>query len=347
MPTICYANTIDYTMPLTQRPHHIMNKLADRGWNVLWVNQSENPDRFRTKINDNLTVYHSWEKFYKKFNGTIDVLFCSWSHRWKDIEKLNPKIVCYDSLDLFPQNQSEEKNMVEKSDIIFTTAKNLFDFHKEHTDKPMYMCENGCFNDFRDKEYPIPDDLKEIPKPWILFSGALAIDPVYGWVDFELIKNITKKYPVIIVGGVWGLSDEDARKICSIENLHFLGVKKYEELQSYYAHCDVNLLPFRRCQTADYSFPLKLVEGCNFGKICVSTNIPVACEFNKKFPKAVLLSDNYKSYIENINTALENKNDEEYISQCFNLANEHDWNMKVNVIEEAIFKFSKERGILL
>jgi glycosyltransferase involved in cell wall biosynthesis len=344
MPNICYANTIDYDMPLRQRPHHIMDKLAERGWDVMWINQKSEEFKFRTKINDKLSVYHQWDKFANKFKDKIDVLFCSWSHRWVDIEKLNPKIVIYDSLDLFPQNQSEEKNMVERSDIILTTATNLYEFHKQHNvNKPMYMCENGCFTNYRNNPYRLPDDLKDIPKPWLLFSGALAIDPNHGWVDFKLIKEVINKYSVIVVGGIWGLSEFEANKIYGVKNLHFVGVKPYNELQAYYSHCDINLLPFKRCQTADYSFPLKLIEGCNFGKVCVSTDIPVACEFNKKYPEAVLISNTESSYLSNIKIALDRKANAETIQQCYSLANEHDWDKKVDIIEKSISEYLKQR----
>lgn len=342
---ICYANTIDFFMPLQQRPHHIFNELAKRGHNIFWVDQTRNPNRFRTIINENLTVYHDWDKFCAKFKGQIDVYFSSWSHRWKDIDQLQPKIVVYDSLDLFEANQSEEKNMVAKSDAIFATTQNILEFHREHTDKDIYMCSNGCFPSFRDNIYhKINND--NIKRPYLLFSGALAIAKD-GWVDYELIKEMSEDYTLLIVGMPWGnLNKEQLNLLQNHKNVRYLGSRTYDELQMYYSNCDINLLPFKRCQTSDYSSPLKLIEGCNHGKICVSTDIPVAVELSKKYPKAVLVSSSVKEYMGNIKKALELANDPEAIAQCYALADEHSWDKKVDVIEMGINKLYVEKGYI-
>jgi glycosyltransferase involved in cell wall biosynthesis len=334
---ICYANTIDYEHPFQQRPHHLMNELAKRGHNIFWVNSTQDVNRFRTRINDNLSVYHNWEKFHPKFKGNIDVYFTSWSHRWVDIEKLAPKMTMYDSLDLFPANESQEVNMVKHADVLLTTTSNLYDYHRQHTDKPIYRCENGCFPKYRNLIHTIPQDIKDITKPIVLFTGAMAIHPDMGWVDFELISKISKKYNLVVVGGLWGVSREfmDAHKDI-FSRITFVGTKDYDTLQKYYASCDVNLLPFRRCQTSDYSDPLKLVEGCNHGKICVATDIPAAVELNKLYPNAIMVSSTHDGFLRNIDLAISKSKDIVVQQECMSLANSHSWDSKVDIIERVI-----------
>lgn len=345
---IVYANTIDFEGGLQQRPHHLFALLAKRGHQVYWVNKTKNNDKFRTRITNGLNVYHDWEAFCRKFEGQIDVYFSSWSHRHEDIDLIKPKMTIYDSLDLFPGNQSEEKNMVDKADVILTTTNNLYDFHKEHTNKPIYMCENGCFSEYRNTTYDIPKDLKDLPKPWILFSGAVAINPKHGWVDADLIQKISQKYTTIVVGRMWELSPSDGEiRKKKLSKVNFLGVKSYSELQAYYAHCDVNILPFQRCQTADYSHPLKLIEGCNMGKPCVATDIPVAEEFSKNYPDAVLVSSTYSKFLSNIEKVLRVKDEEKVINQCFKLADDNDWNKKVDIIEKSISDYCDKNNIII
>jgi hypothetical protein len=339
MAKIVYANTIDYNMPLQQRPHHIMNELAERGHEIYWVNQSKNNTQFKKKIKENLTVFNDWEKFVKIYKNKIDIYFSSWSHRWVDIEKVNPKFTIYDSLDLFPSNESHEKKMVDSADAILTTAQKLYDYHKKHTDKEIHMCENGCFDKYRFENYEIPKELLQLINnnlPILLFSGAFAINNT-GWVDFDLIKAITKKYYIVVVGMPWGVNQEFINRNKSVfEKIIYLGSKEYNILQSYYANCTINLLPFKRCQISDYSFPLKTIEGCNHGKICVSTDIPVSVELNKKYPKAVLTSGSIRGYMQNIDIAIKNIKDIETIKQCHRLADEHTWKKKVDTIEHVI-----------
>ena len=83
------------------------------------------------------------------------------------------------------------------------------------------------------------------------------------------------------------------------------------------------------------------------GKVCVATDIPVAKEFNKIYPESVLVSGVHSKFLENIEKALKIKNDQRVINQCFELANDHDWNKKVDVIENAISKYCEEKNIVL
>jgi glycosyltransferase involved in cell wall biosynthesis len=334
---ICYANTIDYEHPFQQRPHHLMNELAKRGHKIFWVNEKKNENIFRTRINENLSVYHNWNKFVEKFRGEIDVYFASWSHRWVDVAKLQPKMAIYDSLDLFPQNESQEKNMVNVADVLLTTTTNLYDYHKQHTDKPIYRCENGCFPKYRNLIYETPKDIKDIQKPIVLFTGAMAIDPKMGWVDFELIDRISQKYNMVVVGGLWGVSQEFMVKHKQIfSRIKFVGTKDYDTLQKYYATCDVNLLPFKRCQTADYSDPLKVIEGCNHGKISVVTDIPSMVQLNKQCPNSILVSKNHDEFLKNIDLAIRNSTNKDIINEAIGFADTLSWNSRVDIIENAI-----------
>ena len=340
MKTICYANTIDYDAPLQQRPHHIMNELANRGYNILWVNQTQSPDIFRTKISDNLSVYHNWQRFLTKFKDKVDIYFSSWSHRHVDIAQLNPKKVIYDSLDLFPANESQEIHMVNKADIILTTTKGLYDYHKQHTVKPIYMCENGCFPKYRHVSLSIPAELKELMEnniPILLFSGALAVHPTGGWCDLDLLRQITRKYYMVCVGQGWGISNDFVKYHNDVfSKVIIVGNKDYDTLQRYYAHCTINLLPFKRCQTSDYSFPLKVIEGCNHGKICVATDIPVMQELGAKYPNALLVSKSHEEFMRNIKSAI-GRCDKDLIKQeCYQLADEYSWDKKVDIIEKVI-----------
>lgn len=338
MPSIVYANTIDYNNPLQQRPHHIMNSLAKRGWEVHWVNATKEegvrPDRFGS-----LTVWHSFSQFVKRV-PSVDVHFISWAARYEDISFVNSEIVCYDSLDLFPENEHNEKKMVSEADIIFATTNNIFEYQRAHTDKPIYLCENGCFDSFRDRELNIPEEFKKLPKPWVLFSGALAIEATKGWVNGEIIKAISERYSTFVVGDVWGwwtkASIEEARKTL-LPNVNFLGYKKYEDLQAYYKWADVNIVPFKRCQTADYSSPLKLVEGCNMGTVCISSDIPVSCELSFRYPKAVLIAKTAQEFIDAVPIAKSLKDNKD----CFLLADKNTWDKKVDIIETGLLKSLK------
>ena len=240
MARIVYANTIGYDFGLQQRPHHIFNELAKRGHEILWVdphNKKRKNTQFKKKINDNLTVFYDWNKFCSIYKDRVDVYYATWANRWEDIDRLNPKFVLYDSLDLFPNHENNEKKMVDKADEILVTAEKLKLYHEAHTKKRIHMCENGCFNKHRKQNYVMPDIIKQLKdheQPVILFSGALALSPNTGWVDIDLLREITKKYYIVVVGKVWGINEEYIKHNQDVfSKMLNVGIVDHETLQSY------------------------------------------------------------------------------------------------------------------
>lgn len=324
---ILYANTINYDHPLQQRPHHIMNKLAKRGHIVYWVNNIHVEGKAKDIINPNLEVYHSWNLFLKRV-PEVDVYYSSWSYRHADLPYVKHKLVVYDSLDNFKENSGQESNMIKKAHILLTTSKPLYDLRvKEHNN--VIMCRNACFSELGKKTYEIPKDLlpiKNLGKPIILFSGALASD----WCDIELIEKVAKIYNLVVVGMPWGVKTMP-------KNIIYLGKKGYKELQAYYSHCDLSILPFKRCQTADFSNPIKCYEAASHGKITIATDIPEATIY----PDVVIPSCNHKQFINNIKKALNmiQRSREKVETKCRQMASENNWFDRVETIENAIGEY--------
>lgn len=330
MKTILYANTINYDFCLKQRPHHLMDILSRRGWKVFWVNLNQQYGMAKEKVNNNFELYHSWEVF-KKRNPAVDVYFSSWSMRYHDLDEIDYKLCVYDSLDNFVENSGFETKMMDKANVLLTTSQPLFDLRSsEHNN--IHMCRNACFPELGKQQYQFPSDMlkiKELGKPIILFSGALA-----SWCDIELVEMVAEQYSMVVVGMPWGVSNMP-------KGIHYLGNKNYNELQAYYNHCDVNILPFKRCQVSDYSNPIKNYEAMSHGKITVAMDIPEAM----LYPKAVMPSENRTEFMRNIKKALTLKDDQDIIQQCYKYADENSWYNRVDIIENAINQFCVKNGV--
>jgi glycosyltransferase involved in cell wall biosynthesis len=325
---IAYCNTIDYWYPLQQRPHHIMRLLAKRGHEVHWVNSTK-IDGMRAEKDDYVTLWHNWNMFKKRIPD-IDVYFSSWSHRHTDLDEISAKIVVYDSLDNFEANETQEINMINKSNIVLTTSSPLYDLRKTQHDN-VHICRNACFSGYKEHALDIPNDVKQFKNGYVLFSGAVA-----NWVDIDLLDRVAKEHSLVIVGNNFDMSRMP-------KNAHYLGSKSYEELQKYYKHCKVNLLPFKRCQVADYSNPIKMYEGMVYGKITVATDIPEA----KLYPDVVIPSANHIEFMNNLNSAIKHSEVEDIKMKCLKTAEENDWHCRVDVIENSIMEYATKRGISL
>ncbi|RXZ78199.1 glycosyltransferase [Paenibacillaceae bacterium] len=330
--TIVYANTIDWDHPLQQRPHHIMKLFSENGYKVYYVNQNKRTDKVRDRINDNLEVYYDFDVFCRRV-PEVDIYFSSWSFRYVDLDKLKAKVVVYDSLDNFEQNEPEEINMIKRADILFTTANTLYDVRKEQHDN-IEIVRNGCFAEFVNKEYAIPADLKPFKdsgKPIILFSGAMAY-----WCDLELVEKVAKKYQVIVVGMPWAIEKMP-------EGVHYLGKKNYNELQAYYHHCDVNLLPFKRCQVADFSNPIKMYEAMVHGKPTVAMDIPEVSHY----PDVVLSSGTHDEFLNNVEYALQLSKSQTFGELAKSTARQNTWLHRFQQMDTVINKYIFENGIPL
>lgn len=328
MKSIAYFNTIDYDFALKQRPHHLMDIFSQRGYHVYWINKSFNIHCNRERLNDNFTLYHNWDLFKKRV-PKIDIAFTSWSHKHKELNELNYKIHIYDSLDNFEENASDEHLMVEKADILLTTSQPLYDLRKNQHPN-IHMCRNACFPELGNQAYQVPQEFIGLKRPILLFSGALS----GSWCDIELVEKLASKFTLAVVGIGWGLSKAP-------KDIVYIGKKSYKDLQAYYHHCDVNILPFKRCQVADYSNPIKNYEAMSHGKITVATDIPEATIY----PDAVYASRNHIEFINNVYRALRCKDDIEIINKCKNIASQNSWYSRVDVIEQAIDKFAVKNNI--
>lgn len=332
--TLVYANTIDWDFHgLTQRPHHIMKLLSERGWKVYFVNNTKRTDKIRDRISENLEVYHNWEVFLKRV-PECDVYFSSWANRYVDLESIKSKIVVYDSLDAFPDHEPNEIHMINKADIVLAASRLLYTLRSSQH-KNVHLCKNACFPEHGERDYDIPKDLlpfKESKKPIILFSGALSST----WCDLELVEKIAKRHTLVVVGRGWAIKEMP-------KGVHYLGEKTHDELQAYYRHCDVNILPFQKNQIAMYSSPIKNYEAMIHGTPTVATDIPDALEY----PNVILNSSNHKEFLENIEKAIKLKNDDEYRKLAINTGKQNTWHQRVDVIESAIETYCLEKGIQL
>ena len=326
---ILYANTIDYEFDLKQRPQHLMDVLSSRGHKVYWVNNTKIDGKSKDIINENFELYHNWNQFLRRV-PKVDVYFSSWSHRHVDLDFIKHDVVVYDSLDNFPENCSQEHLMINRADIVLTASQPLYNLRKkEHHN--VHLCRNACFPELGEVKYQMPDDLKNLKRPIILFSGALA-----NWCDLELVDKVSKKYTTVFVGKPWGIPN-------SFKDLIYLGKKDYHKLQAYYANCDVSILPFKRCQTSDYSNPIKNYEAMVHGKITVATDIPEATIYKN----VVLPSKNHSEFLSNIDLALRMSTNQKNIERCKEIAKDNSWYSRVDIIENTIKKFCEENEILL
>lgn len=163
-----------------------------------------------------------------------------------------------------------EQELMDMSDAITTTATSLF-LQRMAIEgrKDVYLSRNAVNEvDFVLDDIGIPEDLRNIPEPRIVYTGA-----IYQWFDVNLFYDVVQSNPdksFVIIG--FGQNDLLKKKY---DNLYFLGVKKHSELNRYLKHMQIGIIPFK--DDADIIIncdPIKQYEYLACGLPVITTFMP-------------------------------------------------------------------------
>lgn len=271
--TILYPPTINWDL-LFQRPQQLMKGFSkqEKVTSIFWNPRNENkPENEINKIEENLYLVDQFLKidnFKHLFNGKKILWFSHPSHHYLS-DYTNWDLIIFDAIDNpvdeFAEWSNELNEAVRKSDIIFASAKIMYDEHKK-SNKPVYMLPNGSdFNLFfkAAEKLEKPKDFPNINGPVVGYYGAMAT-----WLDWEIVKKIADKYNVVMIGG-----NKYYNERINHPNIHYLDHKKIEELPNYLSHIDVPIIPFKLTEMIKGCDPIKFYEYIASGKPAVVTEM--------------------------------------------------------------------------
>lgn len=192
-------------------------------------------------------------------------------------ENFKPRAVIYDCMDelsLFkfapPTLLSNEEKLLQMSDAVFTGGQSLYEA-KRHRHKNIRAfpssIDTAHFRQARTVSGE-PADQTKIPHPRFGFIGVID-----ERMDLELIKQTAKLKPdwqFVMIGPVVKVAEEDLPRA---RNIHYLGMKNYEELPAYIAGWDAAIMPFAINDSTKFISPTKTPEFLAAGKPVVSTAI--------------------------------------------------------------------------
>ncbi|MCF8233939.1 MAG: glycosyltransferase [Bacteroidales bacterium] len=254
---------------------------------------------------------------------------------------LNPKLYVYYTRDnmvatkYFRKYGKEfEGKLMKKSDLVVANSKFLQEKAAEYNKNAFYVgqgCDFSLFNN--ENKYQIPADLQKIPRPRIGYLGALKSSRL----DIDLLYEIAtgkKNYQIVLVGP----EDQMFKKsiLHQLDNIHFMGPRKQEELPSYLTGFDVAINPQSPNELTVGNYPRKIDEYLAMGKPTLATKTPSM----KVFAKYVYLAEGAKQYISMIEKALE-EDSEELSQKRSRFARQHTWKNSVESIYDAIETVSK------
>jgi glycosyltransferase involved in cell wall biosynthesis len=200
-----------------------------------------------------------------------------------------------------------DQKLLKQADIVLTGGASLYR-DKQPYNPNTYLFPSGVEPEHfakaaRREDFERPDELRDVASPIIGYYGVID-----ERMDIALIAEVAQKRPdwnFVLIGPVVKISPDDLPKA---PNLHYPGMKTYEELPAYLAHFDIALIPFAMNEATRFLSPTKTLEYMAAHKPIISTPINDVIEL---YGAVVRVINNADEFIQQVEDILNNPDDGE------------------------------------
>jgi teichuronic acid biosynthesis glycosyltransferase TuaH len=260
--------------------------------------QSDRYIRFINKCINHLNIRDSLAISHNIFSGTL----------LSKIDSGSKVFDAFDNVIRFPFYKSYKrqidklyKNISRERSIkwITNSNENRDDYLSRYKLENVDVVINGANTKLFSGQYSIPDDLKDLPRPWIGFGGKITHLFDYELFNFLTMRNEDKSF--IIVGQI--IDHVVFDKIYWRSNVKYLGDKKYENYVTYASNFDVAIIPYHVSNKAHGGSSIKAFEFMAARKKTIGT-IGNGLEDLSDY---IYLTNDHKQFSEYLKTKYPNK----------------------------------------
>ncbi|QMW03958.1 glycosyltransferase family 1 protein [Spirosoma foliorum] len=331
-----------------QRPQHLLSR-ASQNWRVWFIEEPiySHEDRLEFHpVSETLTVVvpflkhgTSHEEAIRQQREAVNQLiaqhsirdFIAWYYTPMALsfsDHLTPRLTIYDCMDELsaflgaPRSLlDKEKELLNRADLVFTGGMSLYEAKKTRHDSVFAFPSSIDYNHFEPARHSLPEpaDVIGIAGPRIGFCGVID-----ERMNIGLLGELAQKRPdwqFVLLGPVVKINPAHLPKG---PNLHYLGMKPYENLPAYFNQWDVAMMPFALNEATRYISPTKTPEYLAAGLPVVSTSIQdVISTYGGWAP--VLIADTAEAFEQAIDKALHHTMSDDWTAvDAFLLANSWD-----------------------
>jgi UDP-galactopyranose mutase len=257
--------------------------------------------------NDSRTqrVYERLLRDYLNAEGYTDlILWLYVSMAMPFARVIKPKLLIYDVMDelsAFKGAPSELKKydqiLLRQADIVFTGGVSLYR-SKSAYNPNAHLFPSGVeiehFAQAANVNGHCPDDLLNVSHPILGYFGVID-----ERMDLPLLAHLAEAHPdwsLVMIGPVVKI---DPAELPQAPNLHYLGMKDYQQLPGYLAHFDVALVPFAMNEATRYLSPTKTLEYLAAHKPVVATPLHDIAELYGDYVKIGRTPAEFMAQVEN------------------------------------------------
>jgi len=204
------------------------------------------------------------------------------------VQVIQPELLIYDVMDelaAFKDAPMElklaDRQLLAQADLVFTGGASLYRARQPYHHNIHLFPSGVDIEHFAraDREaFALPADIAHIASPRLGYFGVID-----ERMDRTLLAHLAAAHPewnLVMLGPVIKIAPED---LPQAPNLHYPGMKDYNELPAYLAHFDVALVPFAMNEATRYLSPTKTLEYLAAHKPVVSVPIPDIVELYGDF----------------------------------------------------------------
>lgn len=348
---IVYLAPVPWNLPLYQRPHHVALNLANSNYLYFYCTNNpvkDNLNGFR-KIANSCYLTNQQDILLGLPNKKIIHLY---STDMRDIGEIyekaikNNDVILYEYIDELhkditgeiPEYVFKNHQKLLKDDIncvVIASADKLLSDVKSNRSKNYQLVTNGVdFNHFnKNKNNAIPKEIRNLvekKRPIIGYFGAFA-----SWFDYELVLKLAVErpdYEILLIG--WDYDKSIVKyNLDKVSNITIIGPIDYSILPNYSKWFDVSTIPFKINEVTESTSPVKLFEYMAMGKPIVTTNMKECRKYD-----SVLIAKEPKQLIEQVDRALQLKDDRKYAKLLKKEAMMNTWKAKTKEIIHVLRK---------
>jgi UDP-galactopyranose mutase len=243
-------------------------------------------------------------------------------------DHFNPSLIVYDCMDELaafkfapPAMKDKENELFKKADLVFTGGYSLYEAKKhKHPDVHPFPSSMDTEHFYQARMYTQePLDQRPIPHPRIGYFGVID-----ERMDLNLIEGIASRkhdWHIVMVGPVVKIGTDVLPKF---PNIHYLGMKTYDELPAYISGWDIAMVPFAHNESTRYISPTKTPEYLAAGKPVISTPIiDVIRQFGRN--GLVNIAGTPEEFVRVASLELENVDRDEWLQQVNEFLAHNSW----------------------
>lgn len=231
-----------------------------------------------------------------------------------------------------------EAELIGKSNIALANSlyfANEIRVHNSNT----YDIETGVNLDIYDnsKRYDVPEDLRNIPRPIVGYTGAI----LKIRIDEEVLLHAAAsrpEYSFVLVGPEDDFYKES--KLHGFPNVYFLGRKQVEELPAYITAFDVCINPQIVNRITVGNYPLKIDEYLAMGKPVVASRTETMLHI---FKNHTYLAESAENFVTLLDQAMNDIHDLEKKNEAIRFGRSHSWENSVKKIYKIIDDYTERK----